>query len=107
MLLQAILYLVDLLQDKNKEVRRTADICLDLIMDSDKDWAEKIRSLKFGAFNQEWLEAVDTSTVIPMEKTKSQVLHLHYQDDEGSSEGDVEFDTASQQCFSKQFHRYE
>ncbi|GIL78094.1 hypothetical protein Vretimale_7500 [Volvox reticuliferus] len=55
---QVVFYLVDLLQDKNKEVRRVADQCLDIIMDTDEEWAVRIRNLKFESFNQEWLDVV-------------------------------------------------
>eukprot|EP00201_Polytomella_parva_P001957 CAMPEP_0175087588 /NCGR_PEP_ID=MMETSP0052_2-20121109/29914_1 /TAXON_ID=51329 ORGANISM="Polytomella parva, Strain SAG 63-3" /NCGR_SAMPLE_ID=MMETSP0052_2 /ASSEMBLY_ACC=CAM_ASM_000194 /LENGTH=860 /DNA_ID=CAMNT_0016359951 /DNA_START=75 /DNA_END=2653 /DNA_ORIENTATION=- len=53
---QVVYYLVDLLQDKNREVRKVADQCLDIIMDTDEEWAIRIRNLKFESFNQEWLE---------------------------------------------------
>jgi hypothetical protein len=53
-----VFYLIDLLQDKNKEVQKVADQCLDIIMDTDEEWAVRIRNLKFEAFNQEWLEVV-------------------------------------------------
>ena len=56
---QVVFYLVDLLQDKNKEVRKTADMALDVIMDKDEDWAVKIRRMKFENHNQEWLELVE------------------------------------------------
>ncbi len=88
---QVVFYLVDLLQDKNKEVRagcashrcptgsaptstrelrapesstvtlqvrRVADQCLDVIMDTDEEWAVRIRNLKFESFNQDWLDVV-------------------------------------------------
>ena len=55
---QVVFYLIDLLQDKNKEVQRVADQCLDIVMDTDEEWAVRIRNLKFEAFNQEWLEVV-------------------------------------------------
>jgi len=58
---QVVFYLVDLLQDKNKEVRRVADQCLDIIMDADEEWAVRIRNLKFEAFNQDWLDVVTAS----------------------------------------------
>ncbi|KAG1668473.1 hypothetical protein FOA52_005246 [Chlamydomonas sp. UWO 241] len=57
---QVVFYLIDLLQDKNKEVQRVADQCLDIVMDTDEEWAVRIRNLKFEAFNQEWLEVVAT-----------------------------------------------
>ena len=34
---QVVFYLIDLLQDKNKEVQRVADACLDIIMDTGED----------------------------------------------------------------------
>ncbi|KAJ9509067.1 hypothetical protein QJQ45_001546 [Haematococcus lacustris] len=59
---QVVFYLVDLLQDKNKEVRRVADQCLDVIMDTDEEWAVRIRSLKFESFNA--VSAVDATDMI-------------------------------------------
>lgn len=56
--MQVVFYLIDLLQDKNKEVQKVADQCLDIVMDTDEEWAVRIRNLKFEAFNQEWLEVV-------------------------------------------------
>lgn len=41
-----------------QEVQRVADQCLDIVMDTDEEWAVRIRNLKFEAFNQEWLEVV-------------------------------------------------
>lgn len=35
-----------------------ADQCLDIIMDTDEEWAVRIRNLKFESFNQEWLDVV-------------------------------------------------
>ena len=40
------------------QVRRVADQCLDVIMDTDEEWAVRIRNLKFESFNQEWLDVV-------------------------------------------------
>jgi len=44
------------------QVRRVADQCLDVIMDTDEEWAVRIRNLKFESFNQEWLDVVSTPT---------------------------------------------
>mmetsp|Transcript_33441 Transcript_33441/g.72987 ORF Transcript_33441/g.72987 Transcript_33441/m.72987 type:complete len:453 (-) Transcript_33441:38-1396(-) len=57
---QVVFYLVDLLQDKNREVRKTADQALDVIVDSDEDWAVKIRKMKFESHNQEWLAVIES-----------------------------------------------
>ena len=56
---QAVFYLVDLLQDVNDDVRKTADAALDAVMDADEELAVQIRRLKFEAHNAEWLDAVD------------------------------------------------
>lgn len=40
-------YLVDLLQDTNKEVRKTASKALDVIQDTSEEWAVKLRAIKF------------------------------------------------------------
>ncbi|WIA24018.1 hypothetical protein OEZ85_013641 [Tetradesmus obliquus] len=53
---QVVPYLVDLLQDSSLAVRRVAWSCLDAIMDSNEAAAGTIRSLKFEAHNQEWLQ---------------------------------------------------
>lgn len=42
----------------SSQVRRVADQCLDIIMDTDEEWAVRIRNLKFEAFNQDWLDVV-------------------------------------------------
>ena len=34
-----------------------ADLCLDAVMDADEGWAVRIRTLKFQAYNQTWLQA--------------------------------------------------
>mmetsp|Transcript_10146 Transcript_10146/g.17438 ORF Transcript_10146/g.17438 Transcript_10146/m.17438 type:complete len:799 (-) Transcript_10146:291-2687(-) len=59
---QVVFYLVDLLQDKNREVRKTANLALDVIIDSDEEWAIKVRRMKFESFNQEWLAVIEQDT---------------------------------------------
>jgi len=54
-----VFYLVDLLQDTNKEVRKTASKALDVIQDTSEEWAVKLRAIKFETYNQEWLEVVE------------------------------------------------
>lgn len=57
---QIVYYLVDLMFDKNTEVRRTADNCLDLIAATSEAWEEEVRCMKFEVYNHEWLEGVDS-----------------------------------------------
>ncbi|KAK0165541.1 hypothetical protein PV328_004048 [Microctonus aethiopoides] len=56
-------YLIDLMHDKNPEIRRVCDACLDVIALCDKNWAARIKVEKFRSHNQQWLEMVE-STVI-------------------------------------------
>ena len=64
---QVVYYLVDLLHDKNGEVRKVADRCLDTIVEAEPprdgaSWSEKVRGMKFEAYNQEWLEIVEADS---------------------------------------------
>ena len=56
---QLVVYLLDLLLDKNEAVRRMADLCLDVVIEKDDTWASQIRQRKFQMHNKEWLEVVD------------------------------------------------
>lgn len=56
---QVVYYLIDLIYDQNKEVRRIASVSLDTIMDHDEEWAIQIRRLKFETYNREWLESTE------------------------------------------------
>ena len=56
---QLVVYLLDLLMDKNPAVRKMADLCLDVVMELDETWAPQIRQRKFQMHNKEWLEVVD------------------------------------------------
>lgn len=62
------MYLVDLLGDVNPAVRAMASRGLDVVMDCDQAWAERIRRFKFEAHNQEWLAL--------MQQQQQQLLHL-------------------------------
>ncbi|XP_063683184.1 kinesin-associated protein 3-like [Bolinopsis microptera] len=55
---QAPAYLIDLMHDKNTEVRRMCDTTLDIISEYDEDWATKIQYEKFKWHNSQWLEMV-------------------------------------------------
>ncbi|KAF0305674.1 Kinesin-associated protein 3 [Amphibalanus amphitrite] len=53
-------YLVDLLHDKNAQIRRVCDATLDLIAEADPAWATRIRLEKFRWHNSQWLDMVET-----------------------------------------------
>nr|XP_032814441.1 kinesin-associated protein 3 isoform X1 [Petromyzon marinus] len=56
---QAPAYLIDLMHDKNAEIRKVCDSTLDIIAEYDESWARKIQSEKFRWHNSQWLEMVE------------------------------------------------
>jgi len=60
---QIVVYLLDLLLDKSATIRKMADRCLDVVMETDQGWAAQIRQRKFEMHNKEWLDAVDEDEV--------------------------------------------
>ncbi|XP_056132762.1 kinesin-associated protein 3a [Lampris incognitus] len=56
---QAPAYLIDLMHDKNAEIRKVCDNTLDIIAQYDEDWGKKIQSEKFRWHNSQWLEMVE------------------------------------------------
>ncbi|KAG5202272.1 hypothetical protein JEQ12_003662 [Ovis aries] len=57
---QAPAYLIDLMHDKNNEIRKVCDNTLDIIAEYDEEWAKKIQSEKFRWHNSQWLEMVES-----------------------------------------------
>lgn len=56
---EAPAYLIDLMHDKNPEIRKVCDYCLDIIADCDTEWAIRIKLEKFRNHNAQWLEMVE------------------------------------------------
>uniref|UniRef100_A0A673WH97 Kinesin-associated protein 3a n=1 Tax=Salmo trutta TaxID=8032 RepID=A0A673WH97_SALTR len=56
---EAPAYLIDLMHDKNAEIRKVCDNTLDIIAEYDEEWGRKIQSEKFRWHNSQWLEMVD------------------------------------------------
>uniref|UniRef100_A0A4W3JM48 Kinesin-associated protein 3a n=1 Tax=Callorhinchus milii TaxID=7868 RepID=A0A4W3JM48_CALMI len=56
---EAPAYLIDLMHDKNAEIRKVCDNTLDIIAEYDEEWAKKIQSEKFRWHNSQWLEMVE------------------------------------------------
>lgn len=57
---QAPAYLIDLMHDKNAEIRKVCDNTLDIIAEFDEEWAKRIQLEKFRWHNSQWLEMVET-----------------------------------------------
>ncbi|XP_026848654.1 kinesin-associated protein 3 isoform X2 [Drosophila persimilis] len=53
-------YLIDLMHDKNEEIRKVCDYCLDIIAISDTEWAKRIKLEKFRNHNSQWLCMVES-----------------------------------------------
>ncbi|KAA8587558.1 hypothetical protein FQN60_016420 [Etheostoma spectabile] len=53
-------YLIDLMHDKNAEIRKVCDNTLDIIAEYDEEWGRKIQSEKFRFHNNQWLEMVES-----------------------------------------------
>lgn len=53
-------YLIDLMHDKNAEIRKVCDFCLDVIATTDGEWASRIKLEKFRNHNAQWLSMVES-----------------------------------------------
>uniref|UniRef100_A0A1A8IKJ7 Kinesin-associated protein 3b n=1 Tax=Nothobranchius kuhntae TaxID=321403 RepID=A0A1A8IKJ7_NOTKU len=60
---QAPAYLIDLMHDKNTEIRKVCDNTLDIIAEYDEEWGRKIQSEKFRFHNNQWLDMVESRQV--------------------------------------------
>nr|CAI5852469.1 unnamed protein product [Callosobruchus analis] len=57
---EAPAYLIDLLQDNNKSIRKICNTCLNIISEHSKTWADRICIEKFRNHNAHWLQMVDS-----------------------------------------------
>ncbi|CAG5021715.1 unnamed protein product [Parnassius apollo] len=57
---EAPAYLIDLMQDKNVEIRKMCDSCLDIISQMENEWAARIKVERFRCHNGQWLAVVET-----------------------------------------------
>ncbi|XP_054159708.1 kinesin-associated protein 3-like [Oppia nitens] len=53
-------YLIDLMHDRNKDIKRICDATLDVIAECDLDLASKIKEEKFCSHNKQWLEMIES-----------------------------------------------
>ncbi|XP_065657799.1 kinesin-associated protein 3 isoform X2 [Hydra vulgaris] len=57
---QAPAYLIDLMHDKNEEVRKVCDNTLDIIAECDSEWKVRIQVEKFRWHNSQWLQMIES-----------------------------------------------
>ncbi|KAG5445763.1 Kinesin-associated protein 3, partial [Clonorchis sinensis] len=55
-------YLIDLMHDKNAEIRRVCDLALDIIAEYDRNWGTRIQAERFRWHNSQWLDMIDSAT---------------------------------------------
>lgn len=72
-------YLIDLMHDKNPEIRKVCDYCLDIIADTDAEWATRIKLEKFRNHNSQWLTMVETH----QEEVDDSTYYGQMEDDDG------------------------
>ncbi|XP_044268197.1 kinesin-associated protein 3 [Tribolium madens] len=71
---EAPAYLIDLLQDNNKSIRKLCNTCLNIIAEYSKTWAERIKIEKFRHHNAQWLQMVDSQQLGPEDDDEEDVL---------------------------------
>ncbi|KAF8572290.1 hypothetical protein P879_02735 [Paragonimus westermani] len=62
---QAPAYLIDLMHDKNAEIRRLCDLSLDIISEYDLNWGSRIQAERFRWHNSQWLEMIESDSNQP------------------------------------------
>ncbi|XP_049821994.1 kinesin-associated protein 3 isoform X10 [Aethina tumida] len=65
---EAPAYLIDLLQDNNKSIRKICNTCLNIISNHSTTWSDRIRIEKFRNHNSQWLQMVDNQQLDPDEE---------------------------------------
>uniref|UniRef100_A0A3B4DGU0 Kinesin-associated protein 3b n=1 Tax=Pygocentrus nattereri TaxID=42514 RepID=A0A3B4DGU0_PYGNA len=84
---QAPAYLIDLMHDKNTEIRKVCDNTLDIIAEYDEEWGRKIQSEKFRWHNSQWLEMVESRQMDEAEP------YLYGDDPDGLEQADLFYST--------------
>ncbi|CAH8511286.1 unnamed protein product [Dicrocoelium dendriticum] len=70
-------YLIDLMHDKNQEIRRICDLSLDIISEYDENWGAHVKAERFRWHNNQWLEMIESAsqpTVILKDPTTEAVM---------------------------------
>ncbi|XP_075259272.1 kinesin-associated protein 3-like isoform X2 [Convolutriloba macropyga] len=83
---QAPAYIIDLMHDKNAEIRKVCDMTLDIISELDKDWGEKIQRVKFDWHNSQWLELIESADLANAVVSNGGVGGINSADISGDSE---------------------
>lgn len=60
---QGVDYLIDLMNDKNTEIRKVCDACIDMIKEEEPEYEERVKAEKFTAHNAHWLAMVENKAL--------------------------------------------
>ncbi|KAK9510832.1 hypothetical protein O3M35_005532 [Rhynocoris fuscipes] len=60
---EAVDYLIDLMNDKNHQIRKVCDACIDLIKEEDPEYEERVKAEKFQSHNAHWLAMVENKAL--------------------------------------------
>ncbi|KAG5681802.1 hypothetical protein PVAND_011210 [Polypedilum vanderplanki] len=112
-------YLIDLMHDKNIEIRKVCDFCLDIIAMTDPNWASRIKLEKFRNHNSQWLTMVETQEAddiqdygtvededgdLPVYLTSDYLTQIYQSGESNDDSGDAR--TPSNSSFSRPMSRY-
>lgn len=81
---EAPAYLIDLMHDKNPEIRKVCDFCLDIIAASDSEWSIRIKLEKFRNHNAQWLQMVEAH-----QEENDSSLYGQMNGDDGEDDNDL------------------
>ena len=70
---QIIVYLLDLLNDKNNQVRSICNFTLDLISEYDQDLKMKLKEERFKSFNKSWLEMINSNEILTITNDETEL----------------------------------
>jgi len=79
---QAPAYMIDLMHDRNAEIRKVNDSTLDIIREYDSEWEKRIQTEKFKWHNSQWIEMVETQQMVDEEDMYDDVLPQYHPDDD-------------------------
>lgn len=73
---EAPAYLLDLLQDNDKTIRKICNSCLNIVAERNESWANRIRIEKFRHHNAQWLQMVDSQQLLKRDEETDENFEL-------------------------------
>lgn len=97
---QIIIYLLDLFNDKNNQIRSVCNFTLDLISEHDQDLIMKLKEERFKYFNKSWLDSIKLSESLSTagsEEEKDEQFEQFFQHDLFASQNLFSLDNLSEE----------